>query len=69
LDLSPLFISATLKLRLMPAPIQPEDLKWLACPVCRGALVLDAEAVRCTGCARRYPVVDGIPVLLANRAS
>jgi uncharacterized protein YbaR (Trm112 family) len=38
-------------------------------PVCRQSLALDADALRCTGCGRRYPVVDGIPVLLADRAS
>jgi uncharacterized protein YbaR (Trm112 family) len=54
----------------MPAPtLQPEDLRWLVCPVCHHALTLDAEAVRCAGCGRSYPVVDGIPVLLAGRAS
>jgi uncharacterized protein YbaR (Trm112 family) len=30
--------------------------------------MLDAENVRCTGCARRFPIVDSIPVLLAGRA-
>jgi uncharacterized protein YbaR (Trm112 family) len=61
----------------MPAPIQTgprpvitqEDLKWLVCPVCRQPLALEVEAVRCNGCGRRYPIVDGIPVLLADRAS
>ena len=49
--------------------LQPEDLQWLVCPVCHHALALDAEAVLCAGCGRRYPIVDGIPVLLADRAS
>jgi len=49
--------------------LQPEDITWLVCPVCHQALALHAESVRCTGCERRYPVVDGIPVLLADRAS
>jgi uncharacterized protein YbaR (Trm112 family) len=25
--------------------------------------------VTCSGCGRRYPVVDGIPVLIASRAT
>ena len=50
-------------------PLQPEDLRWLVCPVCRQSLVPDGDALRCTGCGRRYPVVDGVPVLLADRAS
>jgi uncharacterized protein YbaR (Trm112 family) len=49
--------------------LQPEDLRWLVCPVCHQALALEAEAIRCAGCGRHYPIVDGIPVLLADRAS
>jgi uncharacterized protein YbaR (Trm112 family) len=49
--------------------LKSDDLKWLVCPVCHQSLALETEAVRCNGCGRRYPVVDGIPVLLADRAS
>jgi LSD1 subclass zinc finger protein len=52
----------------MVSSIQPEDLRWVVCPVCRKALTLEAEAIRCSGCQRRYPIVDGIPVLLADRS-
>lgn len=52
----------------MPA-LTPDALRWLVCPVCRLSLTLDANTVSCTGCGRRYPIVDGIPVLLAARAS
>ena len=48
-------------------PLTAEDLRWLACPVCRQPLQLQSDTVRCTGCARQYPIVDGIPVLLAER--
>jgi uncharacterized protein YbaR (Trm112 family) len=44
-----------------------EELRWVACPVCHHPLELLVDAVQCTGCSRRYPIVDGIPVLLANR--
>jgi uncharacterized protein YbaR (Trm112 family) len=40
----------------------------LACPACRGALRLEEARVVCTGCERSYPVVDGIPVLIVERA-
>ncbi|ADW67465.1 Trm112 family protein [Granulicella tundricola] len=40
----------------------------LVCPVCFGRLVLAETTVRCEGCGRVYPVVDGLPVLLADRA-
>ena len=48
--------------------ISPEDLRWIVCPVCHGPLERQPESVRCTGCGRSYPIVDGIPVLLAERA-
>jgi uncharacterized protein len=40
-------------------------LRLLACPVCHAGLAyLDEETVLCTGCGRRYPIRDGLPVLL-----
>lgn len=45
-----------------------QDLLHLVCPVCHAALRLEAATILCTGCARRYPIVDGLPVLLAERA-
>ena len=49
--------------------LTPDDLRWLVCPVCHAALRLEPLAICCTGCARLYPIVDGLPVLLAARAS
>jgi hypothetical protein len=49
-------------------------LGMLACPVCHAALVhcrqedLEPEAVLCSACGRRYPIRDGLPVLLAEAA-
>jgi len=40
----------------------------VVCPVCMAALRFSEAAVVCTGCARSYPVVDGIPVLIPQRA-
>jgi uncharacterized protein YbaR (Trm112 family) len=51
--------------------IQPpteNDLRWLVCPVCRQHLQMDGHAIVCLGCGRRYPIRDGIPVLLEDRA-
>lgn len=36
----------------------------LACPACRGDLVRAGEDLLCSGCTVRYPVIDGVPVLL-----
>jgi uncharacterized protein YbaR (Trm112 family) len=51
----------------LPA-LKATDLRWLVCPACHKSLKLDGGVVYCGGCARRYPVVDGIPVLLVDRA-
>jgi hypothetical protein len=44
------------------------QLRWLVCPVCHGALDAEDAAIRCLGCRRLYPIVDGLPVLLLDRA-
>ncbi|MEO6807041.1 MAG: Trm112 family protein [Edaphobacter sp.] len=49
-------------------PLTAEDLRLVVCPVCHQALQLKDDAIQCGGCARRYPIVDGIPVLLADRS-
>jgi uncharacterized protein YbaR (Trm112 family) len=50
--------------------IDPELRELLVCPVDHGDLVDDEEAERlvCRVCGRRYPVVDGIPVMLVEEA-
>ncbi len=41
-------------------------LELLACPKCTdaGVLRLDESSLVCGGCKRRYPIVDGIPIML-----
>jgi uncharacterized protein len=46
-----------------------EVLDLIVCPACQGRLALAEDAVECKTCGRRYPVVDGIPVLLVARAA
>jgi uncharacterized protein len=44
-------------------------LRLLACPACHASLTsFDPETVLCTGCGRRYPIRDGLPVLLVRIA-
>jgi uncharacterized protein YbaR (Trm112 family) len=50
-------------------PSTPHSLfDLLACPVCRGEVVLDADGrqLSCRGCPQRFPVVDGVPIMLAD---
>jgi uncharacterized protein YbaR (Trm112 family) len=46
-----------------------EVLELIVCPACQGKLALEGDTVSCGACGRRYPVVDGIPVLLIERAA
>ena len=43
-------------------------LKILACPVCQTAVELIHERLVCRRCGRRYPIRDGIPVMLVEEA-
>lgn len=50
--------------------INQELLKILACPVCKGDISLDEANQRliCSNCGRKYPIRDGIPVMLEDEA-
>lgn len=50
--------------------IDPELAAILVCPVDHGDLIEDEQASRleCATCGRRYPVRDGIPVMLVTEA-
>jgi uncharacterized protein len=41
-------------------------LDQLACPACHSGLRIEESRLVCSGCGRVYPVVDGIPVLIAE---
>jgi uncharacterized protein YbaR (Trm112 family) len=45
-----------------------EALNRLVCPACRQSLALDGDSIRCSGCSRLYPILEGIPILLVERA-
>lgn len=52
-------------------PLDGKLLGLLACPACKKALTYrpsGPEALDCLACRKRYPVEDGIPVLLAAEA-
>jgi uncharacterized protein YbaR (Trm112 family) len=56
------------------SPFDPTILSQLVCPACHGDLRKESSAqaalrLVCATCSRAYPIVDGIPVLIAERAS
>lgn len=50
--------------------IDKELLEILACPVCKGDIAYDEpnQKLICNSCGRRYPVKDGIPIMLEEEA-
>jgi len=46
-----------------------ELLETVACPLCKGELAADARSyLLCQTCGLKFPVRDGIPVLLRKEA-
>jgi uncharacterized protein YbaR (Trm112 family) len=48
--------------------IDQELLDILACPACKTPIRLEGERLICDTCGRRYPIRDGIPVMLIDEA-
>lgn len=48
--------------------IDPRLLEILACPACKKPIREEGDRLVCTGCGLRYPVRDGIPVMLVEEA-
>ncbi len=48
--------------------LDPRLLAILACPVCRARLREENDRLVCEKTGVSYPIEDGIPVLLADRA-
>jgi len=50
--------------------ISKDMLAILVCPVCKGGLRLveEGSGLICEACRLKYPIRDGIPVMLADEA-
>jgi uncharacterized protein len=48
--------------------LSPQLLRVLACPGCRGQLEAFPDGLRCLPCALKFPIRDGVPVLLLSEA-
>jgi len=51
-----------------PPEFDPWVIAELACPACHVGLRAEASQLTCTACGRAYPIIDGIPVLIIERA-
>lgn len=40
----------------------------LACPSCKGDVELKDDKIRCIKCGLRFPIRDGIPIMLIDEA-
>ncbi len=40
-----------------------------ACPICHATLSLQKNALFCKKCGRKYPIKNGVPILLSNLSS
>jgi uncharacterized protein YbaR (Trm112 family) len=54
--------------------LDPRLLEILCCPACHGDLVLQKQgevetALDCSACGLRFPIEDGIPVMLVDKAT
>ena len=48
--------------------IDPKLLEILVCPACKQNVREERDRLVCESCARRYPIRDGIPVMLIDEA-
>lgn len=48
--------------------LNKELLEILACPICKGELILKGDKLICLKCKKYYPIKDGIPIMLIEEA-
>ena len=48
--------------------IDEELLRVLACPACTSDIQWQDEKIICPQCGRKYPIKDGIPIMLVDEA-
>ena len=49
-------------------PLDAKLLEILACPACKQPVKQEGDRIVCTGCGKRYPIREGIPIMLVDEA-
>jgi uncharacterized protein YbaR (Trm112 family) len=54
---------------VMPPPeVDARLLGLLACPACKADVTREGDRIVCASCGRRYPIRDGVPIMLVEAA-
>ncbi len=61
-------IASSMARRRCDELISKELLAILACPLCKEEVTLEEDRIVCSKCGRRYPIRDGIPIMLVDEA-
>ncbi|MBU0548966.1 MAG: Trm112 family protein [Candidatus Omnitrophica bacterium] len=48
--------------------LDPELIDILVCPDCKSGVKLQEGKIICLGCGRKYPVKNGIPIMLIDES-
>jgi len=48
--------------------IDKELLEVLACPACKADVELQENKIVCKQCGKKYPVRDGVPIMIIDEA-
>ena len=48
--------------------IDKKLLEVLACPACKKDVILKDDKIICTNCKKKYPIKDGIPIMLIEES-
>ncbi len=48
--------------------IDKDLLEILACPACKGDVVQRDAKIVCVQCGRKYPIKDGVPIMLVDES-
>ena len=52
-----------------PQDAAAQQRRHLACPACHSQMLWASDRATCESCGQTYPIEDGIPILLADRAA